>query len=181
MKNSFPAWEKKGSTWFSFYFEFHKVLLNETLFLRWNIIVCIYLTLKERGNEENVLFHWTVGKKNEKKAKTFNILILKWSRKITTGHNRMKSDIYRWWFGIVSWVFNFPYHSRESWEKILRQNCQHLVTSWLRFLCLSFISCHISLSFLTRFLWDKLRNCLKCHWVQKIGRVFALLIVAVSC
>lgn len=183
VKNSFTAWEEKRQ-----YVIFILFRISQSA-SQWDSLsslkhYSVHLSDAERrgkrGKRIISLNCWKEERK-KKKAKTFNILILKWSRKITTGHNRMKSDIYSWWFGIVSWVFNFSYHSWEERGKILRQNCQHLVTCWLRFLCLSFISCHISLSFLTRFLWDKHRNCLKWHWVQKIGRVSVLLIVAVSC
>lgn len=54
-------------------------------------------------------------KERKKGAKTFNILISKWSRKITTGYKGMKSDIYG--LALFSWIFNFSYHSQETAAK----------------------------------------------------------------
>lgn len=112
------------SMWFSFF--------AETLRCAF-----IWLLWKGRNNRvENVLFHWTVVKCEAKKGtKMFNILIPKWSRKITTEWNEKKSDIYCWWFGIVSrlLISLIIVGWGKERKKILRQNCQHLVTRRLRF------------------------------------------------
>lgn len=100
--------------------------------------------------------------------RTFNILISKWTRNLTTGHNEMKSDIYGVHpLALFSRVFNFSYHSNALAGKNER-NCRHLVTRLLCRIEVFFTSFHQLPGFIaiyhrhvmTCFLWDKIRNCL---------------------
>lgn len=96
VQNSFITW-RKSCTWFSFYFESCKVLRSP---LSFNTSLHLSGSMREQKSF-HYFIQWMKRKENKKCGWLFNILISKWSRNLTTGHNEMKSDIYGVYGSIV--------------------------------------------------------------------------------